>query len=257
MKRKLDWLLKSKGVEIVFEDDAIIVLNKQPGLLVLPDLYNKSLPNIADILKSELGKIFIVDRIDKETSGLIAFAKTADAHAALNKQFETREVAKTYQAIVVGELSQKEGSVDLPLSEDSEGRVMRIDRKNGKESITDYTVLEQFAGYAFLGARPKTGRMHQIRVHLRELGTPILADGLYGNGTGFFLSHVKAGYKSDGVEKPLLARTALHAARLSFTHPALLRAMSFEAVLPKDMKTVLKYLRKFRPGTQELKRISP
>lgn len=256
MKRKLEWLLKSKGVEIVFEDDAIIVLNKQPGLLVLPDLYDKSLPNIADILNSELGQIFIVDRIDKETSGLIVFAKTADAHAVLNGQFERREVLKTYLAIVLGELSQKDGTIDLPLSEDSEGRTMRVDRKTGRESITEYTVLEQFAGYAFLGARPKTGRMHQIRIHLRELGTPILADGLYGNGTGFFLSHVKAGYKSDGEEKPLLARPALHAARLSFTHPVALQAMSFEADVPKDMKTVLKYLRKFRPGTQELKRIS-
>ena len=99
--------------------------------------------------------------------------------------------------------------------------------------------------------------MHQIRVYPRELGTPIFADGLYGNGTGFFLSLVKAGYKPDGDEKPLLTRVALHAAGLSFTHPAPLQAMSFEAVLPKDMKTVLKYLRKFRPGTQELKRISP
>jgi RluA family pseudouridine synthase len=257
MKRKLDWLLKSRGVEIFFEDDAIIVLNKPPGLLALPDLYSKSLPNIADILNTELGKIFIVDRIDKETSGLIVFAKTPDAHAILNGQIERKEVLKTYLGIVVGELSQKDGTIDLPLSEDSEGRTVRVDRKNGKESITEYTVLEQFAGYALLGAKPKTERMHQIRVHLREMGTPILADGLYGNGTGFFLSHVKAEYKPDGEEKPLLARTALHAASLSFTHPVASKAMSFEADLPKDMKAVLKYLRKFRPETQELKRISP
>ena len=257
MKRKLDWLLKSRGAEIVFEDDAIIVLNKPPGLLALPDLYSKSLPNIADILNTELGKIFIAHRIDKETSGLIVFAKTAEVHAVLNGQIERKEVLKTSLAIVVGELSQMDGTIDLPLSEDSEGRTVKVDRKNGKESITEYTVLEKFAGYALLGARPKTERMHQIRIHLREHGTPILADGLYGNGTGFFLSHVKSEYKPDGEEKPLLARAALHAARLSFTHPTASQAMSFEADLPKDMKTVLKYLRKFRPGTQELKRISP
>jgi len=247
MKRKLDWMLKSKGVDIVFEDEEILVLNKPANLLVIPDRYDKSLPNVADLLKNELGKIFVVRRIDKETSGLVAFAKTAEAHAVLNGQFERREVLKTYLAIVVGELSQKDGTIDLPLSEDSEGRTMRVDRKNGKESITEYTVLEQFDGYAFLGARPKTGRMHQIRIHLRELGTPILADGLYGNGTGFFLSHVKAGYKPDGEEKPLLARTALHAASLTFTHPVALRELRYEADVPKDMRTVLKYLRKYRP----------
>lgn len=257
MKRKLDWLLKSKGVDIVFEDEEILVLNKPANLLVIPDRYDKSLPNVADILKNELGKIFIVHGIDKETSGLIVFAKTAEAHTVLNGQLERREVLKTYLAIVVGELSQKDGTIDLPLSEDSEGRTVKVDRKNGKESITEYTVLEQFAGYAFLGARPKTERMHQIRVHLRELSTPIFADGLYGNGTGFFLSHVKAGYKSDGEEKPLLSRTALHAAGLKLVHPSAQNVMEFEAELPKDMRTVLKYLRKYRPGTQELKRISP
>lgn len=256
MKRKLDWLLKSKGVEIVFEDQELLVLNKPANLLVIPDRYDKSLPNVAGILRNELGTIFVVHRIDKETSGLIVFAKTAEAHADLNAQFEKREVSKTYLAIVVGELSQKDGSIDLPLSEDSEGRIMRVDMKKGKEAKTEYTVLEQFRGYALLGVKPQTGRMHQIRVHLRELGTPILADGLYGNGAGFFLSHVKAGYKSGEEEKPLLARTALHAARLTFKHPRTLQPMSCEADLPKDMKAVLKYLRKFRPGGQELKRIS-
>ena len=109
----------------------------------------------------------------------------------------------------------------------------------------------------FLEARPKTEWMHQIRVYPRELGTPIFADGLYGNGTGFFLSLVKAGYKPDGDEKPLLTRVALHAAGLSFTHPVALQVMNFEAELPKDMRTVQKYLRKYRLGIQELKRISP
>ncbi len=108
MKRKLDWLLKSQGCEILFEDEEILVLNKQPNLLVLPDQYDKTLPNLYQILGNELGKIFVVHRIDKHTSGVLLFAKTVKAHADLNAQFETRSVEKVYEAIVLGS-PEKEG----------------------------------------------------------------------------------------------------------------------------------------------------
>lgn len=245
MKRKLDWRLRSLGCHLLFEDDALLVLDKPQNLLVLPDRFNKALPNLYTTLSEELGSIFVVHRIDKETSGVMVFAKTADAHARLNEQFEGRTVEKVYQALVVGELHPVAGVVDLPLSETERG-VMRVDRKRGKESVTGYRVVEQFKGYALVELKPQTGRQHQIRVHLQAMGTSIVGDPLYGDGKGFYLSAVKPGYRSEGEEKPLLKRTALHAVSLSIDHPTTGERMTFSAPLPKDMSSVLKYLRKFR-----------
>jgi 23S rRNA pseudouridine955/2504/2580 synthase/23S rRNA pseudouridine1911/1915/1917 synthase len=256
MKRKLKWRIESTGTEIVYEDDDLVALNKPAGFLALPDRYNAKLPSLYGILAEELGKIFVVHRIDKETSGIIVFAKTAEAHAALNEQFEGRRVEKVYQALVTGTPATSDGTIDLPLGESSRDRgVVKVDRKTGKESVTQYKVLEQFNGFALLEARPRTGRMHQIRVHLQAIGLPILADRVYGNGKGFYLSHIKAGYKMEGEEKPLLDRTALHAALIAFDHPAAGGRMTFSAPLPKDMSSVLKYLRKFK--ALELRRMSP
>jgi RluA family pseudouridine synthase len=247
MKRKLKWLIESTRTEIVHEDEHLLVLDKPANLLVLPDRYNNRLPNLYTILNDELGKIFVVHRIDKETSGIIVFAKTAEAHAALNAQFEGRKVEKIYRAIVVGEPASKEGSIDLPLAQSStDFGIVRADHQKGKDALTLYTVVEQFRGYALLEVRPKTGRMHQIRVHLRSIGLPILADRTYGGGEGFYLSQVKSGYRAEGEEKPLLDRTALHASVISFAHPASDEPVTFSAPLPKDMSSVLKYLRKFR-----------
>jgi 23S rRNA pseudouridine1911/1915/1917 synthase len=247
MKRKLKWRLESTRSEIVHEDDHLVVLNKPANLLVLPDRYNVKLPNLYGIFTEELGKIFVVHRLDKETSGLIVFAKTAEAHAALNEQFEGRSVEKFYEALVVGVPANSEGTIDLPLGERTRDRgVVKVDRKAGKRSVTRYKVLEQFDGFAHLEARPATGRTHQIRVHLQAIGMPILADRLYGDGRGFYLSRVKPGYKIQGEEKPLLDRAALHAASISFDHPATGERMTFSAPLPKDMSSVLKYLRKFK-----------
>ncbi len=133
----------------------------------------------------------------------------------------------------------------LPLLETERG-VMRVDRKRGKESVMDYRVVEQFKGYALVELKPQTGRQHQIRVHLQALGTPIMGDPLYGDGKGFYLSTIKPGYRSDSEEKPLLNRTALHAVSLSIDHPTTSEQITLSSPLPKDMSSVLKYLRKFR-----------
>lgn len=250
MKRKLDFLLRTQNVELVFEDDEVIVLNKPANLLVLPDRYDRTLPNLQSLLADELGDIYTVHRIDKETSGLILFAKTAVAHASLSQQFENRAVSKRYRAFVQGTPSGEEGVIDLPLSEGN--RIMRVDRKKGKEASTEFTVLERFDGYAYVEARPRTGRTHQIRIHLKEIGLPLLGDPLYGDGKPFFLSAVKPHYKAEGEERPLLARTALHASSLLILHPGTEQQMKFEVELPKDMKTTLKYLRKFRSERQDL-----
>jgi 23S rRNA pseudouridine1911/1915/1917 synthase len=247
MKRKLDWRLRTYHIHIVFEDDHLLVIDKPAGLLVLPDRYRANLPNLYTILNEELGKAFIVHRIDKETSGLMVVAKTEEAHSVLSRQFESREVHKQYLALTVGSSTQEEGVIDLPLAEsDRQAGVMRVDRKSGKASQTAFGVVERFVGYALVRAEPRTGRTHQIRVHLSEAGMPIVSDPLYGDGKPFFLSQVKRGYKPVGEEKPLLNRTALHAAELVFTHPSTGERVHFVAEMPKDMRSVLQYLRKFR-----------
>ncbi len=237
----------SGGVDVVHEDDELIVLNKPSGLLVLPDRYHKSITNLFDILNARYGRIFVVHRIDKETSGLLVFAKTEQSHRSLNQQFEQRTTEKVYAAICVGEKEEDRGEVDLPMSEYSGKRgKMKIDRLNGKEAKTVYTVTERFRGYSFVEARPKTGRTHQIRLHLSSVNLPILGDGLYGGGAGFYLSTVKPGYRMKEEERPLLSRVALHAQRISFVHPTGGNQVTFESELPKDMNIVLHYLRKFR-----------
>lgn len=246
MRWRLENTLKKNGGGILLEDDTVIVINKPAGLLVLPDRFDKTLINLYELLKETFGTIFVVHRIDRETSGVVLFAKTAEAHVFLNTAFERRQVEKIYRAIVVGSPNADRGCIDLSIAENEHGvRKMRIDTKNGKEAITDYKVIEKFNGYALVEAKPHTGRTHQIRVHLSAIGLPILADRLYSNSGWFFLSSIKRNYKSNEDEKPLLARTALHAFSLSFIHPTTGEKMSSEAPMPKDMETVLKVLKKY------------
>jgi pseudouridine synthase, RluA family len=242
---KLEHILKKGSGGILLEDDAVLAINKPAGLLVLPDRYDHTLLNLYDLLKETFGTIFVVHRIDRETSGVVLFAKTAEAHAQLNTAFEQRQVEKKYRAIVAGTSHTDSDSINLPIIENEHGvRKMKIDTKKGKEARTDYTVMERFDGYALVEARPHTGRTHQIRVHLSAIGLPILADPLYGDGRGFFLSTIKRNYQGKEEEQPLLGRTALHAFSLSFSHPVTSGNILVEAPLPKDMEAVLKALRK-------------
>ncbi len=233
--------------KIIFEDGDLLVLNKPSGLLVLPDRYDPKIPNLQALLREKYGQIYIVHRIDKETSGLLAVAKTSEAHKSLCVQFESRETEKTYLAISLGDAENDRGKIDGPISEDPKTKgKMRIDNGGGKESVTSFRVIERFSGYAYVEAKPETGRTHQIRVHLSSIGLPILGDRTYGGGEGLFLSSIKPSYRAHGEEKPLLSRAALHAARLTLTHPTTLVRMTLEAPLPKDIQIALKYLRKFK-----------
>jgi 23S rRNA pseudouridine1911/1915/1917 synthase len=256
MRWKLEHILKKGGGSILWEDVTILAINKPAGLLVLPDRYDHRLPDLYGLLKDTFGTIYVVHRIDKETSGVVLFAKTAEAHAQLNIDFEQRRIKKKYLTIVMGVPNTDAGCIDIPIIENEHGiRKMVTDTKKGRDSRTEYTVIERFVGYSFIEARPSTGRTHQIRVHLSALGLPILADPLYGDGRGFFLSSIKRNYLKKEEEQPLLRRTALHAFSLSFNHPATHENIVVEAPLPKDMEAVLKALRKHQgiEGRSELK----
>ncbi len=238
-------LLDSNGILRLYEDDHLLVLNKPAPFLVLPDRYQPELPNLFALLNQCYGKVYIVHRLDRETSGVLVVAKTPEAHAHLSGQFMNHEVRKIYHALLSGVTGNDAGTIDLPIGEGSRGK-QRIDRKNGKPSTTEYRVIERFRGFSHVELHPRTGRTHQLRVHLQAIGTPILCDDLYGGSPALYLSALKPAFKQAATEeRPLIQRTALHAASLTVTHPASGEDQTFTAEEPKDMEVTLKYLRKF------------
>lgn len=241
---------------VLFEDDAVIAFDKPSGLSIAPDRWDKSRESLIGLVHDKMGPgVANVHRIDADTSGLVLCAKTKLALDFLSGQFQSKTVAKIYHALSVGLPAAETFTVDLVLKEDEAkpGR-MCVVKKHGKASVTECTVLERFPppagrpGFAWLECRPQTGRTHQIRVHLAATGTPILNDPIYGNETRLLLSDLKRGYKGRDDEKPLVARLALHAAGLIFTHPLSREKMTLTSPLPKDLEVALKYLRKFARG---------
>lgn len=239
---------------ILFEQDDFIVINKPAGLLTIPDRHNALLPSLSKWLENQYGSIFIVHRLDKDTSGVIVFAKNETAHKSLSAQFQANATEKKYLGLVTGVVKEKAGSIDTPVMEHpvKKGK-MTVVKKGGaylsakaKTALTTYKVLESFNLYTLLELQIFTGRTHQIRVHLQSIGHPIAMDELYGNGKPFYLSLIKKNYrigKSQEEEKPLMSRMALHAASLSFKDKNG-EKLFFEAPLPKDFQAMLSQLRK-------------
>ncbi len=226
---------------VIYADDDIVVLNKRSGLLIAADRYDQDAPRLDLEASEEFGKLFAVHRIDKDTSGLIVYARNAEAHKNIAMQFEERQVEKTYHCLVHGRPSWETLHVDLPLLPDGDARHRTIvNKKVGKPSITDFKVLGSCPLYSWVEARPKTGRTHQIRVHLAENGFSIVCDPLYGgNLHPVFLSELKKRWKGNEYEEnPLLSRLALHAYGISFTHPKTGEKLSFTAPYQKDMEAL-------------------
>jgi len=230
--------------EILFENDEFIALNKPAGLLSVPDR-TQSTPSLKDLLIEKYHQIFTVHRLDRETSGVIVFAKTAEVHQHLSVIFQERHVEKIYFGMVWGVPASHSGIIDLPMLEHPGKNGTMVVNRKGKPASTGYEVIENFGKYAFVKFDLFTGRTHQIRVHMKETGHPILCDPLYGDGKPVFVSSLKRKYKLAEFEdeKPILGRLALHAARLSFTdqHGKL---FNLEAEMPKDLKALLSQLRK-------------
>lgn len=233
-----------KKIDILFEDEMIVVINKPPNFLTIPDRF-KDLPNLLSFLQKKYENIFTVHRLDKETSGVVVFAKTAEAHAILSKQFEKREVKKIYHALVEGVFFDKKGLIDKPIAPSQSRLGKMIVHQRGKPSQTKFEVKEEFKHHSYLEIELLTGRQHQIRVHFAALGHPLLVDKLYNKDQGFYLSSIKRKYKSSEEERPLMDRLSLHAGYLEFDHPKTNERLVFEAELPKDFKAVIKQLSKW------------
>ena len=188
----------------------------------------------------------VVHRLDKDTSGVILFAKKEDAHQYIAWQFEHRRVEKEYAAIVEGEVEFDSDLIDLPIGKDLKDPLRMTIHEYGRESTTEYEVVERFRSFTHIVARPKTGRTHQIRVHLTAIGHPVVGDATYGrSGDRLFLSQL-LGKDVESEEEPLISRQALHARALTIRHPYTKRPIHFLAPLPRDMREVLIELRRHR-----------
>jgi len=200
---------------IVFDCEKFIAVNKSSGISIGGDRWDESKERLDKLLEKDLKipKIFTVHRIDKDTSGLVIFAKDRETHRLLSAAFEHRKVQKKYIVIVHGRPSWKETSCDLALVPNGNKKHMTIiDKFRGKESLTHFKCVLSAGNYGVLEARPETGRIHQIRVHAGAIGHPVVCDEIYGKPNPIKLSSFKRGWRGDPLEeRPLLSRLGLHA----------------------------------------------
>lgn len=224
-------------IEIIYEDDDILVVNKPKGLVVHPANGNPdgTLVNaIMALCKSSLSGIGgelrpgIVHRLDKDTSGLLIVAKNDKAHINMSEQIKNRKVRKIYIALVKGVVKENEATIDMPIGRSTKDRKKMAVRKDGKEAVTHFKVLKRYNKYTLLEVKIDTGRTHQIRVHMAEIGHPVVGDMVYSNGKNEF-----------GVEGQML-----HAKSLDFKHPITGKEMHLEAELPEYFKQVLEKIEK-------------
>ena len=233
--------------EILFENTSFIAINKPAGLLSIPDREGKE-PSLKSLLREKYGNIFTVHRLDRETSGVIVFAKDEETHKFLSVAFEQRDVEKFYQGLVQGSLPEKSGSIDLPIMEHPAKPGIMAVNKHGKASLTDYEVIEDLGLYSLVQFNIHTGRTHQIRVHMQALGHPIACDELYGDARPILLSSFKRNFKlskNEEQERPILSRLALHSQLLHFKDAAG-EYHTIEAPLPKDMRALMQQLKKWK-----------
>ena len=238
---------KNMDYSVIFADDDFIVLNKRSGILIAADRYNEDATRLDLLAQEEFGKLYAVHRIDKDTSGLILYARTLEAQHNLSMQFEKREVSKTYHALVYGHPLWETLDVNLPLLPDGDSRHRTVaNKKAGKPSFTSFRLIGNCGPYSWIEAKPKTGRTHQIRVHLAENGLSIVCDPLYSSSQKpVRLSEIKKKWNGDEYEeRPLLSRLALHAYKIELAHPKTGERINFTAPYPKDMDATRKQLAK-------------
>jgi 23S rRNA pseudouridine1911/1915/1917 synthase len=230
---------------ILTETDHWIALNKPAGLLSVPDRLGKEI-SLKMMLREKYGNIWTVHRLDRDTSGVILFAKDETTHQLLNQQFEDRQTEKIYTGLVIGVPTTESGSITSPIAEHPAGDGRMMTHAKGKPSHTDYRILEALRPYSLMEFNIHTGRTHQIRVHLQTLGHPIVCDTLYGDGKPVLVSSLRKKFKlakNVEEERPILSRLALHAHRLCFTDNNG-QLQKIEAPLPKDLTATIAQLKK-------------
>jgi 23S rRNA pseudouridine1911/1915/1917 synthase len=238
--------MQRPALDIVWENELLVALNKPAGMLSIPDRHDAELPSLQKMLIERYGTIFTVHRLDKDTSGLILFARDAATHQYLSQLFERHEVAKYYTGIVLGRPANPSGTIDAPIAEHPTLKGQMVVHRKGKPSVTDYTVAETLGPFSVIRFRIHTGRTHQIRVHAKHIGHPIACDPLYGDHKPILLSAIKKKYKAGKhaeEERPLLNRLALHASSLQLELPTG-EPLQLEAPFPKDMRALLQQLQK-------------
>jgi len=205
------------GVPVIYRDESIVVLNKPTGLLSVPGIGFEKRDCVAVRVASAVEGARIVHRLDRDTSGVMIMANDKTTHRELSRQFQDRKVEKTYEAVVFGVVEEAAGSIDLPIRKDMENPPRQcVDHEQGKPSLTNWKVIERMEDRTRLALYPKTGRSHQLRLHLLKIGHPILGDDLYAT-----------------IEQQAMAdRLLLHAVSLSVVHPATLKSMTFESPAP-------------------------
>lgn len=231
-QERSDFVPQDVPFSIVYEDSSLLIINKQPGMVVHPTKGHVTHTLANGIMKYMLDsgqsfKIRFMNRLDMDTSGVVAIAKNSHCQASFMKQSQAGLVEKHYLAIVKGIVKADRGTIDQPIGQPDPERVERAVTEDGAPSLTHYKVKERFSsGYSLVELALETGRTHQIRVHMAHIGHPIVSDHLYGQTSPF-----------------LIERQALHAFRLGLSHPVTGEPVSFEAPLPEDMENLLKKLR--------------
>ena len=235
--KETDLVPQDIPLNIIYEDDDMLIINKEKGMVVHPGagnpdgtLVNAIMAKCKDSLSGIGGKIRpgVVHRIDKDTSGLVIIAKNDKTHINISEQIKNREVEKTYLALVRGNIKENEAVVNMPIGRSTKDRKKMAVDKKGKEAITEFKVLQRYDGFTYIEVKIKTGRTHQIRVHMAEIGYPIVGDEVYSNGRNPF-----------GIKGQML-----HAAKLGFIHPTTKKKVEFEAPLPEYFNNIFNLLEK-------------
>lgn len=237
--------MKPKRWTILHEDEDVIAIDKPAMMLSIPDRYDSSILNLKTELQRYREDIFVLHRLDKETSGVILYAKSANAHQHLSEQFQSRTIEKIYNAITHNTPEEEIGQIDLAISASKNSKKGMIINPDGKPAITKYRIASAFDNYTHIEVKLITGRTHQIRVHMSAIRCPIICDKVYGDGEPFYLSQIKRKYRNNNRnERPLIDRTALHSRKLTYISPTTNKAITVEAPIPKDIKAVLNQLEK-------------